>query len=169
MPVQRPGESAQSTHAFLTAPGATLGFGARLGCAPVVDPARRFGCGFLGRREGRQGDDAEAPGQGRAEEAVSVDGEGHDGEGHDGEGFGGSGRDRERCDRQGCDGEERRPEARCAVVREPPYRRAPGCTRTIGAGGPAERASDVGQRGEATHAAAPSLDGDRQRRAAAPR
>jgi hypothetical protein len=106
MPLQRPGESAQSTHAFLTAPGATLGFGARLGCALVVDPARRFGCGFLGCA-GCQGDDAEAPGQGRAEEAVSVEGEGFDGKGFGGSGRNREGRGREGRGREGRDFEER--------------------------------------------------------------
>lgn len=72
MPVQRPRESAQSTHAFLTSSGATLGLGARFGRAPVGSAC---GSGYLGREEGK-GLEADADGQGRPEEAVRFDGEG---------------------------------------------------------------------------------------------
>jgi hypothetical protein len=70
MPVQRARESAQSTHAFLTSSGATLGLGPRFGRAPVADPACGSGC--IGREEGKG---LEADRQGRPEEAVRSDGE----------------------------------------------------------------------------------------------
>jgi hypothetical protein len=74
MPVQRPRESAQSTHAFLTSSGAALGLGPRFRRAPFVDPACGSGC--IGREEG-SGREVGANGQGRPqEEAVRVDGEG---------------------------------------------------------------------------------------------
>jgi hypothetical protein len=73
MPVQRPRESAQSTHAFLTSSGAALGLGPRFERAPVVDPA--CGSGYLGREEGK-GLEADANGQGRPEEDVRFDGQG---------------------------------------------------------------------------------------------
>jgi hypothetical protein len=83
MPVQRPRESAQSTHAFLTSSGAALGLGARFGRAPVGS-AR--GSGYLGRQEGK-GLEADANGQGRPEEDANGQGRPEEAVRFDGEGF----------------------------------------------------------------------------------
>lgn len=82
MPVQRARESAQSTHAFLTSSGATLGLGPRFGRAPVADSA--CGGGYIGRKEGK-GLEADADGQGRSEEDADGQGRPEEAVRHDGE------------------------------------------------------------------------------------
>jgi hypothetical protein len=171
MPVQRPGESAQSTHAFLTSSGAALGFGAGHGCAPVVDPALGFG---RRRREEGQGRCAGRQGQGCAEEAErgvddqGVGGEGHDRqgsyrEGRDGEGCGSEARRAVVCEPQGCCSADR-VRTVCGAHHTPTrcgaHHARASCganrTRTVRDGSFARRAADVGRGSKAAHPAAPS-------------
>jgi hypothetical protein len=176
MPIQRTGESAQSTHAFLTSSGAALGLGPWFRRAPFVDPACGSEC--IGREEGSgreagaDGQGAGADGQGRPqEEAVRFDGEGFRRGRFGGlvAGFVGEQghTDQVGVRRVGCS------KARRAVVGEPTYRRATERARSF-CRAPGLRRSGcctagLRRRGEATHTAASPQRRQRQRPAAARR